>query len=264
MRERNPDILEEQRAAADGALPVAVETVSADARQIHRNEQSRHAMRAGLDRAGSPEHHGRIGLVGGGNRGFFAVDDVGVAVALDAEAQVGRVGPSPRLGERNGEEGLARGQAHKPRLHDVRGAVMGENLAVQRSEQVNVGDAEIGARDLLVDHAGGKRAEAQSAEFLRQLGSDEAHRAHLSHDRAIEDARPIALLETGGDAIGRKLPRLIGERGEIVVEIRVHGSCPRTGRLSPPRKWSGRLSPAGPRKTPLTSRIFGIRACAFP
>ena len=119
VRDRNADILEEQRAAADGALAVAVEPVAGDARQIHRDQQRRHAVRAGIDRAGSPEHHGRIGLVGGGDRGLLAVDDIVLAVAFDAQAQIGGVRSAARLGERNGKQGLAGGQAREPRLHDV-------------------------------------------------------------------------------------------------------------------------------------------------
>ena len=65
MRDRNADVLEEQRAAADRALAVAIEAAAGDARQIHRNEQRGDAMRAGLDRSGPAEHDRRVGLVGG-------------------------------------------------------------------------------------------------------------------------------------------------------------------------------------------------------
>ncbi len=99
---------------------------------------------------------------------------------------------------------------------------MREYLPVQRGQQVDIRDAEVGASDLLVDHAGGETAQPQAAELFGQLGSNEAHRAHLLHYPAVEDARPVALLKAGGDAIGRKSPRLVGERNEVVVEIGVH------------------------------------------
>ena len=91
MRDRNADILEEQRAAADRALAVAIEPAAGDSRQIHRNEQGGNAMRAGLDRTGPPEHDRRVGLVGGRNRGLLAVDDIMVAIAIDAQPQIGRI-----------------------------------------------------------------------------------------------------------------------------------------------------------------------------
>ena len=99
------------------------------ARQVHRDEQGRHAMRAGLDRSRATEHHRRVGLIGGGDGGFLAVDDVMVAIALDPQAQVGRIRPAARLGERNGEQSLARVRRVEPGLHHVGPAVIGRGSA---------------------------------------------------------------------------------------------------------------------------------------
>ena len=99
---------------------------------------------------------------------------------------------------------------------------MGQDLAVQRGQQVDVGNTEVGAGDLFMDDAGREAAQSQTAEFLGQLGRDEAHLAHRFHQRAIEHARPVALLEAGSDAIGGETPNLIAERDQVFVEIRVH------------------------------------------
>src|SRR5208283_5387726 len=193
VRGGNTDVLEEQRAAADRALAVTVEAIAGDPGQIHRDEQGRDAMRPGLDRSSPTEHHRRVRLVGRGDRGLLAVDDIVIAVALDAEAKIGGVRSAARFGECYGEQGLAGRQALEPRLRDLRIAVMREYLPVQRGQQVDIRNAEVGARDFLVDHAGGETTQPQAAELFGQLGSDEAHRAHLLHDPAVEDARPIAL-----------------------------------------------------------------------
>jgi len=84
MRDGDPDVLKEQRAASDGALAMAIKAIARDSRQVHRNEERGHTVRAGFHCSGATEDDGRIGLVGGGDRGLFAVDDVFVAVAFDA------------------------------------------------------------------------------------------------------------------------------------------------------------------------------------
>ena len=180
-------------------------------------------MRAGLDRAGAAEHHRRVGLVGRRDRGLLAVDDVVVADALDAQAQVGGVGAAARLGQRDGEQRLAAGELLEPGLDDFGLAVLRQDLAVQRGQQVDVGDAQVGAGDLLVDHAGGQAAQALAAELLGQLGRDEPHLAHLAHQAAVEHAGLVALQEAGRDALGGEAARVVAERDQVFVEIGVHG-----------------------------------------
>ncbi len=55
----------------------------------------------------------------------------------------------------------------QPGLDDFGLAVLRQDLAVQRGQQVDVGDAQVGAGDLLVDHAGRQAAQALAAELLR-------------------------------------------------------------------------------------------------
>ena len=177
---------------------------------------------AGFDRPGAAEHDRRIGLVGRRYRGLFAIDDIFVAVAFDAQPQIGGVRAAPRFGQGDGEESFTRRQAGEPGSYDVRLAVLRQNLAVQRGQEIDIGDAQVGPGDLFVDHAGGEAAEAKAAEFLRQFRRDEPHRAHFLHDRAIENARPVAFLEAWRDAIARKPSGLVTQRNQIVVEIWIH------------------------------------------
>ena len=114
MRGGHADVFEEQRAAADRALPMAIEPAARDARQVHRNEQRGDAAGARLDRSRAAEHDRRVGLVGGGNRGLLAVEDIVGAVALDAQAEVGGVGAAARLGQREREQRLALRQPPQP------------------------------------------------------------------------------------------------------------------------------------------------------
>jgi hypothetical protein len=69
---------------------------------------------------------------------------------------------------------------------------------------------------------GGQAARALAAERFRQLGRDEAQRAHLAHQAAVEHARAVALLEARRHALGGKAARLLGQRAQVVVEVRVH------------------------------------------
>jgi hypothetical protein len=101
-----------------------------------------------------------------------------------------------------------------------------EDLRIERGQQVDVGQAQVGARHLFVDHAGREAAEPLAAEFLGQLRSDEAHRAHLAHQFAVEHAGLVALQEARGDAIGGKAARMVAEGDEVFVEIRVHHLSP--------------------------------------
>ena len=223
MRKRRADVFEEQGAAADRALPMTVEPAARDARQIQRNEQRGDAAGARLDRSRAAEHDRRVGLVGGGDRGLLAVEDIVAAVALDAQAEVGRVGAAARLRQRERDQRFALRQPPQPWPDQFWLAVTRKNLAVQRREEIDVGHAEVGARDLLMDDAGGEAAHAEAAERLRQFGGDESHRAHLRHQRPVENARPIPLLKSGGDASDREAAGLFGERHQIAVEVGIHG-----------------------------------------
>ena len=136
-----------------------------------------------------------------------------VAVTLDAQAQIGGVGPAARLGQRDGEQSLALRSGCLSQGVTTSGVPWwDEDLAVQRGEQVDIGDAEVGAGDFLVDHSGGEAAEAQAAKLLGQFGRDEAHLAHLPHQFTIENAGLVALLKAGGDTVRGKSARLLGQR----------------------------------------------------
>ncbi len=205
---------------------MAVESVGRHARRVHRHQQRGHAVCSSVDRAGAAEDDGDVGLVGGRDRRLLAVDHVGVARTcrhtLDLQPKVGCVRAAARFGQRDRAQRIARHQLLEPRAHDLGLAVVRQDLAVERREQVDVADAQVGARDLLVDHARGHAAQALAAVGLGQLGRDEPHLAHRLHQAAIEHARLVALLEAGGDAIGREAARVIGQRHQVFVEVRVH------------------------------------------
>ena len=237
--------------------------VRRDAGNVHRHQHRRHAMRGGLDRAGATEDDGRIGLVGGRDRGLLAVDHVLVSDALDPQAQIRGIRAATRLRQRNRKQRLAACELLEPRLDDLGQTVLRQDLPVQGGEQVDVGNAEIGARDLLVDDAGGKAAQALAPEGLRQLGRDESHLSHFAHQASFQLTRPVALQETGCDAVRRETARVVGERDEVFVEIGIHGSSPGCAlhgalprRRAPCSAWSASRWP--------TSRTCGTRACAFP
>ena len=111
MRDRHANVFEEDRAAPDRALAMTIEAAPRDARQVHRHEQRRDAMRAGFGVSGAAEHHRGIGLIGGRNRGLFAVDDVFVADPFDLQAQIGGVGTAARFGQRDRQQRLAAASA---------------------------------------------------------------------------------------------------------------------------------------------------------
>ena len=205
---------------------MAVEAVAGDARHVHRHQQRGHAMRGRFHRPGAAEHHRGVGLVRGGDRGLLAVDHVVVADALDPQAQVGRVRAAARLGQRDGEQRLARVSLLSQGFDHLGPAMLGQDLAVQRGQQVDVRDAQVGARDLLVDHAGGQAAHALSAELLGQFGRDESHLAHLAHQRAVEHAGLVALQEAGRDAPGGEAARMLAQRRQVFVDIRIHRLSP--------------------------------------
>ncbi len=190
------------------------------------HQQRRHAVGRRLHRSGAAEDHHGIGLVRRGDRCLLAVEDVLVADALDAQAQVGRIRAAARLRQRDREQRLAAGELGEPGLHHLGPPVLRQDLAVQRRQQVDVGDAQIGASDLLVDDARRQAAGALAAELLRQLGRDEAHLAHLAHQAALQHAGLVAFEKAGGDAVGGEAPRVVGERDEVFVEIGVHALSP--------------------------------------
>lgn len=159
-----------------------------------------------------------------------------------AQAQVGRVRATARLGQCDGEQGLALGELFQPGLDHFRAAVLGQDLAVQRGQQVDVGQAQIGAGDLFVDHAGGQAAQALTAKALGQFGRDEAHLAHLAHQAAVEHAGLVARQKAGRHAPVGKAARVFGQRLQVFIDVGV------VHRGAPGLIW----------------RTCGTRACAFP
>ena len=128
---RHAHVLEEDGAAADGALAVAIEAVGAQARGVHGHQYGGHAVRARLGCAGAAKHDGNVGLVGGGNGSLLAVDDVEVAVALNAQAQIGSVRSAARLGQGNRANGFAGAEFLEPGRDHFRIAVLGQDLTVE-------------------------------------------------------------------------------------------------------------------------------------
>jgi hypothetical protein len=67
-----------------------------------------------------------------------------------------------------------------------------------------------------------RQPSALAAQRFRQLGRDEAQGAHLAHQGPVQHACAVALLEARRHALGGKAARLVGQRTQVVVEVRVH------------------------------------------
>src|SRR5690606_12157187 len=79
----NANVLEKDGTTANGSLAVTIETVAANTGDIHRHQQSRYAVRTRVAGARATEHDSDISLVGGGNGGFLAVNDVIITIRLN-------------------------------------------------------------------------------------------------------------------------------------------------------------------------------------
>ncbi len=83
---------------------------------------------------------------------------------------------------------------------------------------------EVGARHLLVDHAGREAAHSLAAILLGEFGRDEAHLPHLAHQRPVEHAGAVPLLEAGSDTTLCKAPRVLRKRLQVFIDIGIHCS----------------------------------------
>ena len=100
--------------------------------------------------------------------------------------------------------------------------MLGENLTIQRREEIDIGHAEISAGNLLMNHPCGETAQPQPTKLFWQFGGDEPHRSHLAHQVTVKHARSVTLQKTRRHAGGGKPTRLVGQGPKIIIQIRVH------------------------------------------
>ncbi|MNL22328.1 hypothetical protein D3C87_1436720 [compost metagenome] len=100
--------------------------------------------------------------------------------------------------------------------------MLGDDLAVQRSQQRYVTHVEITARDLLDDDAGGHAVQAAATEFFRQFAAEQTHFTHLPDHRAFNLAADVALAVTGRKYFGAKAGNAFTNSVLLFVECEVH------------------------------------------
>lgn len=265
VRRRHPDIVEEDRTAADRVLAEIGKPRGRDPGRVHRHEDRRDAAGAVLGLAGAGKDHRALRLIGGRDRGLLAVQHVMVAHPLHLQPEVRRIRAAARLGQRDRQHQLARGQLRQPVAPDLVIAETREDLPVQRGKDVDVAHVEIGTGDFLDDHARIDRAGAEPTQLLGQFRRDQAKAAHLAQDVGAEGAGGLARLVAGGEFLAGELARHLAQRAQFLgVEDRgVH--------RFPPQAWDGsgplrpdppaRALPRGARRV-VTCRTCGSRACA--
>lgn len=120
-----------------------------------------------------------------------------------------------------------------------------EDLAVERGQQVDVRNAQVGACDFLANHARRQATQALSAQRLEQFGRDEAQLAHGAHQVAVEHACAVALQKARRHARLGKAACVLSQRLQVIIDVGIHLCSP---------------DDAG---AALIWRTCGTRACAF-
>ena len=159
-------------------------------------------------------------------RRLLAVQHVSRVGAGGAELEVGRVRSPARLGEAEGDERASLADAGNDVLRDLRAGVGGDDGAVERSEELHVGDVHVAARDVLDDEAARDAAEVEPAERLRQVDPDEAERAHLLDELGLDAGLGLTLPIAGGEPLLREAARHVAHRELFVAESEVHVIAP--------------------------------------
>src|SRR5699024_6472529 len=121
---------------------------------------------------------------------------------------------------------------------------------------LDIGDGEVAAGDLLGDHAGGQGALVASTERRRELGGDQPELAHPSAQLRGDGALLLPLPDVGSD-LGGDLGGRVDVALHHVVDDEIHGASfgegwsggggPRRGRRA--GRCSGRGARAGSRWT---------------
>ena len=99
----------------------------------------------------------------------------------------------------------------------------GQDLPHQRPDDLQVGDVDVAAADLLGDHAGGQPIGVLAAETGRELRGDQAEAADLAAQLRLDP--PVAL----AGLIARQEPVLREGAGPVAVpalgagELEIHG-----------------------------------------
>jgi hypothetical protein len=116
----------------------------------------------------------------------------------------------------------------QPRPHHLGVAVLGQDLAVERCQQVQVREAQVSTGDFFVDHTCRQAAQPQAAILLGQFGADETEFTHFAQQHAVQIAGLVALQKAGFDALFGKSAGRFGQGLQVFVDVgvRVHHGSP--------------------------------------
>jgi len=180
--------------------------------------------RAGVGLAGAGEQDDGVALVGEADGRLFARQDVVIAVAARLHLQVGRIGAAARLGQAQADDCVARHQAAVPVARQLGVGVAVHDGAHQRPQQLQVADVEVAVGDFLGDQARGDTALAQAAVLFRKIHTDQAQRADLLHQRAVETLFCLTRLVMGFELFAREAASDVAQGDLVFVEQHVPDS----------------------------------------
>ena len=102
----------------------------------------------------------------------------------------------------------------------------GDDLGIERAEDLKVGDVRIGVADGLGDEAASQAGQAEPPEAFGDLRRDQAEAADLADEAAVDPALGLARHIAGRDALGGEAARGQLDRVELVREGRIHACTP--------------------------------------
>src|SRR5579883_998183 len=105
--------------------------------------------------------------------------------------------------------------------------MLGDDLAAERSQELNIGHIDISIADGLDDEPARDARLAQAAAGLGQLGRDQPQLAHLAKESAVDAALLLAFLILWCDPLARKAVRSRQEGTLLVGQPGFHRSSRR-------------------------------------
>ena len=102
----------------------------------------------------------------------------------------------------------------------------GHDRAVQRAEELDVGDVQVPRRDVLHEETARETAEIEPAERLREVHSDEAEGAHFLDQLGLDARLDLALPVAGGKPLLGETARGVAHGGVFFAESEIHGVTP--------------------------------------
>ena len=118
-----------------------------------------------------------------------------------------RVRAAARLRQAKRHQRLAGNHLWYPGLRQFGPGMVDDDPSDQRVQQLDVGDIEVRVGDLLDNQARRYPVDTQSAEIFRKIARDQSKRSHFLHERAVDNAGFLALLEIRRDLLLREPAR---------------------------------------------------------